>query len=137
MREAPEAKVIYTTRDFDSWYQSVTQTIIPALQWANNIAESRRMGFIQLAFEVIGERTFCGRFDRRSAKRVYLQQLEKIRDLVPTERLLLFDVRNGWQPLCEFLQCPTPFIPFPQENVSANFFGLLRNMRKKNGKAPE
>ena len=38
---------------------------------------------------------------------------------VPPERLLVFDVREGWQPLCSFLQLPVPDFPFPNVNDTA------------------
>ena len=35
---------------------------------------------------------------------------------VPAERLLVFDVREGWQPLCAFLEVLVPAEPFPHLN---------------------
>ena len=36
--------------------------------------------------------------------------------MVPKDQLLVFDVREGWEPLCTFLDLPIPDIPFPNVN---------------------
>jgi hypothetical protein len=35
---------------------------------------------------------------------------------VPPERLLVFEAKDGWQPLCEFLGVPVPDVPYPRVN---------------------
>lgn len=47
----------------------------------------------------------------------YLRHIDEVRTTVPPERLLIFNVKEGWPPLCRFLdvpQCPTT--PFPRVN---------------------
>ena len=38
----------------------------------------------------------------------------------PKDRLLVFDLDDGWQPLCEFLGYPAPDVPFPHKNKSGS-----------------
>ncbi len=40
---------------------------------------------------------------------------------IPAHRLLTFDLRDGWPPLCEFLEVDVPEIPFPKTNSSKEF----------------
>ena len=40
----------------------------------------------------------------------------EVKAFVPRERLLVFEVREGWDPLCAFLQRPAPSVPFPRLN---------------------
>ena len=40
----------------------------------------------------------------------------KFKTRVPEERLLVWDVRDGWEPLCKFLDQPVPKESFPQLN---------------------
>src|SRR5262249_1056241 len=40
-----------------------------------------------------------------------------VKAIVPSERLLVFEVREGWDPLCAFLQRPVPPVPFPPLNA--------------------
>lgn len=126
---APQAKVIFTERDFDSWYQSINETVFPALRWAELVPKERASDFLQLAKEVVAERTFAEKFDRESVFELYSAHREHIIDTVPAEQLLLFDVREGWGPLCEFLRCPVPRGDFPRENAADEFFSMLGKMR--------
>ena len=41
---------------------------------------------------------------------------------LPPERLLVFEVKDGWQPLCTFLDQPVPDVPFPRTNNTAEFW---------------
>ena len=44
----------------------------------------------------------------------------EVKKNVPEDRLLLFQAKEGWQPLCEFLGVPQPTNqPFPNVNDSA------------------
>jgi hypothetical protein len=40
---------------------------------------------------------------------------------VPAEQLLVYDVAEGWEPLCAFLDLPVPDQPFPRTNSTAEF----------------
>jgi hypothetical protein len=44
---------------------------------------------------------------------------KRMKELVPKEKLLVYDVREGWGPLCDFLDVPVPGVPFPRVNDSA------------------
>ena len=43
----------------------------------------------------------------------------------PPERLLVWEVGEGWEPLCEFLDVPVPAEPLPHENDRETFFGRV------------
>lgn len=45
--------------------------------------------------------------------------LAAVKERCPADRLLVFDVRDGWEPLCKFLDVPTPDTPFPHTNAGA------------------
>jgi hypothetical protein len=46
---------------------------------------------------------------------------EEVQRTVPEERLLVFEVRDGWEPLCRFLGVDVPDKPFPRANDGASF----------------
>lgn len=49
--------------------------------------------------------------------RNYFENWRKsVKEVVPKDRLLEFDPKQGWAPLCEFLDVPIPDIPFPKLN---------------------
>ncbi|WP_193163650.1 sulfotransferase family protein [Microbulbifer hainanensis] len=128
---APDAKVIYTERDFDSWFRSLNETIVPALRWANQLRSGHRPGFIAFAAEIIGKRTFGENFERAAAERIYHNHRERVIGQVPAGQLLMFDVRDGWGPLCDFLEVREPNFEFPQENAAGEFFAMLRSLHRK------
>ena len=43
---------------------------------------------------------------------------EEVKRTVPDERLLVYDVKEGWAPLCAFLGVPVPDTPFPRTNTT-------------------
>lgn len=54
---------------------------------------------------------------------------EEVIRSVPEDRLLVFNVKQGWKPLCDFLGLPIPAKPFPNVNDTKNFQKVLRNIK--------
>jgi Sulfotransferase domain len=50
-----------------------------------------------------------------------------MRKLVPSERLLTYELGSGWEPLCKFLGRDVPNVPFPHLNESKEFEIWMRN----------
>ncbi len=44
---------------------------------------------------------------------------------MPPERLLVWNVTEGWEPLCEFLEVPVPAEPLPHVNDRETFLGRV------------
>ncbi|MCO5994820.1 sulfotransferase family protein [Actinoallomurus rhizosphaericola] len=111
----PQAKVILTVRDPQKWYESVRGSIyrVRSLPMPDGLDVKRR-DFVD---EMIWEREFGGRFeDADHAITVFNEHNEAVRREVPAERLLEFQVGDGWEPLCGFLGVPVPDEPFPRSN---------------------
>lgn len=134
MDEYPRAKVILTVRDPDRWYRSARETIYAlGNAWAGRfvfatvgrlVPSFGRM--MRMAHRLIWAGTFGGRFtDEEYAKRVFLEHDREVRRTVPPERLLVYDVKEGWGPLCKFLGVEVPDEPFPHLNDAATFRRLL------------
>jgi len=45
-----------------------------------------------------------------------------VRSAIPADQLLVFEVKDGWAPLCEFLEKPVPSEPFPRTNDRSEFW---------------
>ena len=70
--------------------------------------------------------TFEGKFeDKRYAIEVFNQHNEEVQRCVPKERLLVYEVKEGWGPLCEFLGVEEPDKPFPRLNDAAEVQRLI------------
>lgn len=131
LRAYPDANVVLTVRDPEKWYESVTATIYPrsnlsAEELAERSPEDRdRAHMIQT---VVWQGTFGGRFtDKAHALAVYNQHIEEVKQRVPAGKLLMYDPRDGWEPLCAFLGVPAPATPYPYLNTRDEFIG--RNLR--------
>ncbi len=110
-----DAKVILTVRDPGQWYKSMIQTIWLTWDAVTNDPESFGMA-------VVGNGVFGGRFDERDhAIAIYEAHNKAVRKAVASERLLVYDVSEGWSPLCAFLDVPLPSEPFPRTNSTAEF----------------
>ena len=62
--------------------------------------------------------------DRESTKLVYYEHIESVKKIIPVDKLLIYNVKEGWEPLCEFLDVDVPGILFPKVNDTAE---MLRN----------
>ena len=129
----PDAKVILSVRDPEKWHRSAMDTIFAVGKvlppWLR--CNMPRMGPMnRMVDEIIWEGTFGGRFpDKAHAIAVYQQHIEDVKRHVPPERLLVFDVKEGWAPLCAFLGVPVPTMPFPHLNDTAEFQKIIGRLR--------
>lgn len=128
MAAFPHAKVVLNVRDPAAWYDSARGTlwvIDQVLPWWFP------KGMRQMHEDVIWQGRFRGEFlDRAKAIAVYDAHLEEVRRTVPADRLLVFNVTEGWQPLCAFLGKPVPqHEPFPHHNDRAFFRRVILTLR--------
>jgi hypothetical protein len=79
------------------------------------------LDFVDMVHAVVLDRVFDGTTDRAHAVGVYERHVTDVRATVPADRLLVFDVAQGWEPLCAFLGVPVPDEPFPHVNDAAAF----------------
>lgn len=139
-RAYPDAKVILTTRDAESWLDSVGGTVLKFLQmrffqfWQH--MDSAEVGPLYKQSKLVWD-VFCkGLYDRDSCRRAYLEHNERIRNSIPPSQLLEFRLGvDGWEELCKFLDLSVPQEPWPkaypkkefQEHIS---FALHRALRQ-------
>lgn len=131
----PAAKVILTVRDPQAWYDSAAKTIfrqaikaecrpLPGRAALGLLARlSPDFGaFTRMADEVIVQRMFGGSVSgRQHAIEVFNRHTREVISTIAPGRLLVYDVSDGWPPLCEFLGAPVPRVPFPRGNGQASF----------------
>lgn len=108
----PDAKVVLSVRDADSWFESVSETIFSD-QMQGSLAGSPVETMMQgVIFDAFGDR----RTDRAFMTDWFKRRNQKVIDALPRERLLVFSPKDGWKPLCSFLGVPLPDEPFPRIN---------------------
>jgi Sulfotransferase domain len=108
----PEAKVLLSVRDPEKWFES-TQATVFSPAWRQRSATTPLKEFFEKAvYADFGERINDHNFMLEQFNR---HNGDVVRG-VPKERLLVFDVREGWESLCKFLNVPVPNTPFPNAN---------------------
>lgn len=121
MQAYPEARVLLSVRDPEKWYESVINTIYQVSRRDPSSPHARMIR------KLIWDGTFHGRFeDKAYAISVFQTHNEEVKRLVPPEKLLVYDVKEGWEPLCTFLGVPVPLdMPFPHLNDRQEFLGRI------------
>jgi hypothetical protein len=135
MKEYPDAKVLLNVRDPELWYESMKETIY-AIQPAFPFwfpPEVRMMHD-----EIIFGGSLKGAFeDREKVIEVYRQYIEDVKDTVPADRLLVYNVNQGWKPLCDFLGVGvSQGKPFPHINERRSFKRWILFLRILNWLVP-
>jgi hypothetical protein len=115
----PDARIVLARRDADAWFSSMEQTIFPALR-ARSDDESRNRWRVQTR-KLIFEQTFGDELTRAHCIEVLYAHEADVIASVPREQLLVYEVGDGWDPLCAFLSVPIPAEPFPHSNTTAEF----------------
>jgi hypothetical protein len=133
----PDAKIILSVRDPQRWFESVSATIfksalaerrpMPAHRRVIRWLVARRAPdfavYPRMARATVIDRIFDGRIDDPAhAVRIFERHIGEVKASIPADRLLVFNVQEGWAPLCEFLGCAVPDEPFPQANERAAFW---------------
>lgn len=134
----PDAKVILTERDADSWARSIESAVIPFLssRWTLFTFHFHWKQWYLLTFPDLFEPLFSG---SRANKAGYLEYNAAIKKLVPKDKLLVYHVSQGWRPLCEFLGKEVPKTEMPRGNepevllarVGASWAGQLEAAQRR------
>jgi Sulfotransferase domain len=132
----PEAKVLLSVRDPETWDKSYRETIwnftrgdslIGHLSMARREVEPRWRRYLELVDRMLWSDAspFGGGDDPESMKRQMEAYNAEVREAIPAERLLVWKVQEGWEPLCEFLEVPVPGEPLPHANDTDTFRGRV------------
>jgi hypothetical protein len=125
----PDAKVILTLREPDAWSASARRTIFRDADLGDRLlgAIRRRLSPADAAVHrvigaVVVRRVFDGRVsEREHLAAVFRRHNAAVAEHVAADRLLIYDVSQGWAPLCAFLGVPVPPVPFPHANDARAF----------------
>ena len=142
MEKYPDAKVLLSVRDPERWYESTRNTVYELSRISRISPFSRQTFWLvglfvpavgkigRLNNKLIWEDTFDGRFeDRDYAKSVFERHNAEVQRKVPPEKLLVYEIKDGWGPLCDFLGVEAPDKPFPRLNDTAEMRGRVRVVR--------
>jgi Sulfotransferase domain len=129
----PEAKVLLSIRDADAWERSMRDTIwgifygdilIKDLSVARTRVDPKWNDYIELMKKMWrASGLISDGADTTSDSMMQAMERfnEEVRETVPADRLLVWSVGDGWEPLCDFLELPVPDNPFPHLNDTGEF----------------
>ncbi len=133
----PEAKVVLSVREPAAWERSMRQTVwsvrhgeslIRLLSSAQACVNPQWAGFLNMIDRLVweGRGTFAGGNDTAEGMIATMaRHHQEVERAIAPERLLVWDVREGWEPLCEFLEVPVPAEPFPHVNDRKEFLNRI------------
>jgi hypothetical protein len=115
----PDAIVLLSVRDPESWWKSAHDTIFSAID------------DVQGEWRDMIDALFATRFtsaigDRAASIAAFERHNENVRRTVPPSRLLEWRATDGWAPLCAALGVPVPAEPFPKVNTTVDFLARKR-----------
>lgn len=116
MAAFPDAVVVLSVRDPEAWWRSYSRLL-------ELVAKASFFNFVPLFREFsamntkLVDKVFGGAMDKHTCIARYLRHIEEVKASVPEERLLVYSVTEGWEPLCRFLGHPVPDVSFPHANA--------------------
>jgi len=128
----PDAKVLLSVRDPERWEPSFRETIVDMCYGESLIRLlssaraqvdpkwRRYLAFVHRMFWS-GEGTFPDGHSPEKLVEGFIAHNEEVKRVVPADRLLVWEVTEGWEPLCDFLGIPVPAQPLPHANDRATF----------------
>lgn len=124
----PDALVLLTVRDPEAWCASFRDTIARVIEPPFPPPAEEILG---MARQVIVDGTLDGTLgDDAHLIGCFERHNQQVIDSIDADRLLVFDVREGWEPLCAFLGRPVPDDPFPNVNDRAFFHAMIEGREK-------
>ena len=122
----PLAPVILSVRPEQAWVKSIQATIYESLRSRHQRTDplAREQG--EMVYDIVERRTFSERLgDPDHALAVYRAHIADVKATIAPARLLVYDVSEGWGPLCRHLGVPVPGVPFPRTNSTDEFRARL------------
>ena len=117
----PDAIVLLSLRDPESWWRSVHETIFSPV----NLTRPRHSGWHTMWNDLVAARFTGNLYDRDACIEAFNRHNAEVRQRVPDSRLLEWRPGDGWEPLCRALDLPVPDRPFPHANSKGEFVQAL------------
>jgi hypothetical protein len=120
----PKTKFVLTERDPENWADSFAATIFNLLAGRDQ-GPPEMKAWLDMANAVIAKTGFPPGLDRDGLMNAFVAHNEAVKATIPADQLLVFGVKEGWEPLCNFLDAPVPADDFPRTNDRAEFWDCV------------
>lgn len=123
----PDARFILTHRSPKSWAESFGGTIYQLISDADK-APAHLQDWLAMASEVIRQTGIPMGADQAALEAAFTAHTAAVKEAIPADQLLVYEVKEGWTPLCAFLGVPEPSGPFPRTNDRSGFWDLVASV---------
>ncbi|ORY95639.1 P-loop containing nucleoside triphosphate hydrolase protein [Syncephalastrum racemosum] len=137
MDKYPEAKIILTERDAESWYKSIYNTIyqFPKNNLVTDDAPQEMKDMMKMCKTIVLDGAFGDKpglmEDKEKIMAMILEHNAWCKANIPAERLLVLQTAEmSWETLCPFLGKDIPNVPFPRANSSGDMNSLGATIAK-------
>jgi len=127
-RAYPDAKFVLTDRPPESWAESFSETIYKALAGRAH-APKEAQAWLDMVVGVVAKTGFPEGLDVVGLGKAFIAHAEAVKATIPKDQLLVFQVKDGWEPLCKFLDLPVPAGSFPRTNNRTEFWERIEGKR--------
>jgi len=131
----PNSRVLLSVRDPEDWYRSYASCVRSTREFA--MAQSAISDALMALDWPAWQGVLDGSLEEREhALGRYRRHNDEVSRTVPSERLLVYRIEDGWEPLCDFLGVTVPDAPFPHLNDRSAFrsrFARRPHARRANG----
>ncbi|CAK8693213.1 unnamed protein product [Clavelina lepadiformis] len=136
----PDAKIVFSIRDEESWVKSMNKQIYentrPIVRILRILSPTMwqlvRYGNL-MSWAVFGAIPHVplfgrGKMNETAVRMTYRRHNAHVLQNAPKDKLLIYNVKEGWEPLCKVLGVDVPSKPFPHRNVRGN---IMQEMLEK------
>ena len=130
----PDCKVILSVREpEDLWIESLVRQLDSLDTLRSDVVfmlseTDRKMRYIYDSF-LNAAYGSCNTKSTYVLRKRYRIHNHRVKSIVPADKLLVYSVKQGWKPLCDFLECEVPTVAFPHENIKSEITNQVMKTR--------
>lgn len=121
----PNAKFVHTVRTPQSWVASFSETIQKLLQGKDQAPPAMRE-WLEMSTTAIAKVGVTPSATPDELVGIFEAHSAAVEATIPASQLLMFDVKDGWAPLCKFLEVAAPATDFPRTNNRQDFWDKVK-----------
>lgn len=130
----PDAVILLSVRNPDSWWKSASTTIFPAVR---SRKDTDRHEWHEMVMTMMASRFTHELDDKNACIQAFERHNAHVHKTAPANRLVVWQASDGWEPICKALNMPIPDAPFPKANTSEEFIAARAAEAAKRAAASE
>ncbi|HWD40658.1 MAG TPA: sulfotransferase [Fimbriimonas sp.] len=121
----PDAVIVFSRRDPEAWWESASETIFKGIGQLKDRPDDN--GWFRMVSTMMANHFTTDLTNKDAAITAFKKHEENVMSTAPKERLVVWEAKEGWEPLCKALDLPIPDQPFPRANTKEEFIARIAN----------